>query len=128
MELGYRIFDSQLIRQLDLPLIQISVWRTSEADIQRVKILGDMIKSAGKRYVIHPMDVFLSDIHEKIREENLNRVKRFAQMADLGLIIHDETLPDGQPLSGRWRECFQSGLADLEKICPISLENARDCR
>jgi len=127
MELGYRIFDSQLIRQLDLSLIQISVWRTSEADIQRVKILGDMIKSAGKRFVIHPMDVYLSDIHEKIREENLNRVKRFAQMADLGLIIHDEVLPDGQPLAGRWRECFQSGLADLEEICPVSLENARDC-
>ena len=128
MEFGYRIFDSSLIKQIDLSLIQISVWRTSEADIQLVKMLTDYIESAGKRHVIHPMDVHLSDIHSHIRQGNLEMVKRFAQMADLGLIIHDEPMPDGQPLKGEWRKCFRRGLAELEKICPISIENALDCR
>ncbi|MEW6382111.1 MAG: hypothetical protein AB1611_21255 [bacterium] len=126
MEFGYRIFDSQLISQVDLPLVQISVFRTSEADIQRVKILADIIRSAGKRFVIHPMDVNLSDTQQVVRERNLTQVKRFAEMADLGLIIHDELLPDRQKLQGEWQENYRSGLAELEKICPVSLENSRD--
>jgi hypothetical protein len=126
MELGYRIFDFELIGQVDLPLIQISVLRTSESDIQRVKMLTDLIKTAGKRYVIHPMDVYISDTQKVVRDHNLKQIKRFAEMADLGLIIHDEITPDKQRLSGERQENFQSGLAELEEICPVSIENARD--
>jgi len=128
MEFGYRIFDSYLINQIDLPLIQISVLRTCEADIQRVKILADLIRSAGKRFVIHPMDVNLSDTQKVVRERNLSQVKRFAELADLGLIIHDELLPDRQRLRGEWLENYRAGLAELEQICPVSIENARDSR
>ena len=120
MEFGYRIFDSLLIKQIDLSLIQISVFRTSEADIQLVKMLIEYIKSAGKRYVIHPMDVHLSDIHPQIRQQNLEMVKKFAQMADfdLGLIIHDEIMPDGQPLKEEWQKGYRMGLAQVGKNLP----------
>ena len=128
MEFGYRIFDFELIGQVNLPLIQISVLRTSESDIQRVKMLVDLIKSAGKRYVIHPMDVYISDTQKVVRDHNLKQIKRFAEMADLGLIIHDEVTPDRQRLDGERQENFQAGLAALEEICPVSIENARDSR
>lgn len=128
MELGYRIFDSFMIKLCPLPLIQISVMRTSEADLQRVKMLAEMVKTAGKRFVIHPMDVFLSDPHPQIRQENLVMIQRFAEMTDLGLIIHDEIMPDGQVLRDKRSELFQQGVAELEKICPVALENARDSR
>ncbi|MEW5804239.1 MAG: hypothetical protein AB1847_19260 [bacterium] len=128
MEFGYRIFDFELIGQVDLPLIQISVLRTSESDIQRVKILSDHIKSAGKRYVIHPMDVYLSDTQKVVRDHNLKQVKRFAEMADLGLIIHDEVMPSRQKLDEERQENYRAGLAELEQICPVSIENARDSK
>jgi sugar phosphate isomerase/epimerase len=128
MEFGFRIFDFELMGQVDLPLIQISVLRTSESDIQRIKILADLIKTAGKRSVIHPMDVYLSDTQKMVRDHNLRQVKRFAEMADLGLIIHDEVTPDRKRLEGERLENFQAGLAELETICPVSIENARDSR
>jgi sugar phosphate isomerase/epimerase len=125
MRLGYRIFDEKdIIPELDL--VQITVWHRSEKDLRRTSHMAMELKRRGIGFVIHPAGLYLSETREGVREGYLRSLKRYAEMADLALIVHDETLPDGRTLEGAWREAYREALLELEDLCRVSIENAFD--
>jgi sugar phosphate isomerase/epimerase len=128
MDLGFRISDNSYFCEFDLKFVQISVWHQSPADVERVRRLSNEVRKNGKRFVIHPFSLYLSETREEERKYYLDMLERYARIADLGLILHDETVPGVGPLSGIWEEAYRESLYRLAKICPVSIENGTDCR
>lgn len=127
MNLGFRISDKTYFHKFDLSFVQISVWHRSEEDIERIKDLANEVKKRNKRFVIHPFSLYLSETRREKREYYLKTLKKYAEIADLGLIIHDETVPGIGRLQGGWSDAYQEALAEIKKICPVSIENGNDC-
>lgn len=128
MKLGYRIFNIGEIVESDLPLVQISVWHKDGEDIKRVSQMAGALKNRGLDFVIHVASLYMSETRPGIRDYHLQSLKEYAKMADLALVVHDETGPDGNRLNGIWREAYEEALAELEKICRVSIENAFDSK
>ena len=126
INIGFRIFDDTYIDKFDLDLVQISVWHNNEEDIQHVAELARKLKELGRRFIVHPASLELSETRPEVRKHYLDTLRKYAHMSDLGLIIHDETLAWGGRLGGEWKYSYMSALAELEQICPVSIENARD--
>lgn len=126
MKLGFRILDDSYIDKIDLDLVQISIWHFREEEFRKAARLAQRLRELGKRFVIHPASLDLSETREEERKYYLDTLKRYAEICDLGLIVHDETLAWGGRLEGTWKYSYMSALAELEQICPVSIENARD--
>jgi sugar phosphate isomerase/epimerase len=126
MNLGFRILDDSYIDRIDLDLVQISIWHFREEEFRKAARLAQRLRELGKRFVIHPSSLDLSETRGEERKFYLNTLKRYAEICDLGLIVHDETLAWGGRLEGVWKYSYMSALAELEQICPVSIENARD--
>jgi sugar phosphate isomerase/epimerase len=126
MNLGFRILDETYMDKFELSLVQISIWHNREEDFLIAGQLAQKLRELGKRFVIHPSSLDLSETRSGIREYYLSTLKRYAQISDLGIIIHDETLAWGGRLEGCWLEAYKAALAELERISGISIENARD--
>ncbi|MFQ5900339.1 MAG: sugar phosphate isomerase/epimerase family protein [Thermodesulfobacteriota bacterium] len=124
MNLGYRIFDDTYIDKFALNLVQISVWYNRDEDFQRVSQLAQRLRQMGKRFVIHPTSTYLSETKTYLRRHYLDTLKRYAEISDLGLIVHDETLSWQGRLKGDWKDAYMSALNELEQICNVSIENA----
>lgn len=124
MNLGFRISDDRYLDQIDLNLVQISVWHYRVEDFERTSYLASKLRDQKRHYVIHPSRLYLSETRPEVREYYLRYLKKYASISDLGLIVHDETLAWGGRLHGVWAEAYQSALAELEAICPVSIENA----
>lgn len=124
---GFRISDDSYFREFDLPFVQISVWHRGEEDVDRIRDLARRVKESGKRYLIHPFGLYLSETRPEERKYYLSMLKEYARMADMGMILHDETVPGVGPLRAPWSDAYREALAELEEICPISLENGSDC-
>jgi hypothetical protein len=58
----------------------------------------------------------------------METLRILAEWSDLGLILHDETLPDGRRLEGELKKLYEEGLRELGEICPVSIENANKSR
>ncbi|MBI5184678.1 MAG: hypothetical protein HZA01_02995 [Nitrospinae bacterium] len=128
MDLGFRISDNSYFNEFDLKFVQISVWHKGPADVERVRSLSDEVKKSGKRFVIHPFSLCLSETRKEERKYYLDMLERYARIADLGLILHDETVPGVGRLGGIWEEAYTEALSRIKKICPVSIENGTDCR
>ncbi len=127
MDLGFRISDNSYFQQFDLGMVQISVWHQRDEDVDRIKKLAKEVKATGKRFVIHPFGLYLSETRVEFRKHYLEMLKRYARITDLGMIVHDETVPGLGPLQGKWSHAYSEAVAEIEKICPVSIENGTDC-
>lgn len=126
MKTGYRVFDKNQVGTLPADLIQISYWKTFGPDMDEIREMASRCREFGLGFVIHPVFTALSETRPGFRERNTEELVTLARMADLGLIVHDETLPGGGRLSGIWLEQYQENLESLLSICPVSVENANN--
>ncbi len=125
MEIGYRVFNKGDISKFDSDFVQVSIWHKNVTDLGRIVGVCDALHERGVPYVVHVLGVQISDNRSE-GEEALSVLREYAKMSDLGLIIHDEILPNGDRLTGPRRAQFEKGLRELGKICKVSLENSYD--
>ncbi|MFQ5888008.1 MAG: hypothetical protein ACE5HY_04870 [Candidatus Hydrothermarchaeales archaeon] len=126
MKLGYRILKEDDILEESFGPIQITVWHKGYKDIEKTLGLTTSLKNRGIEFVIHPAGLYMSETRPEARDGYLSALIEYAKMTDMGLIIHDETRPDGKRLDGIWRDAYKEGLKILEEICKVSVENAFD--
>ncbi len=126
MEIGYRVFKKGDISKFELDFVQVSIWHKSSTDIGRIACICDELRGIGMPYAIHILGLYLSDTRPQKREEALSILMEYAKMSDMGLILHDETLPNGERLTGPWRANYENGLNALSELCKVSLENSHD--
>lgn len=126
MKIGYRISKSDDIGRYPADLVQISYWKIFGPNLDEIGEMASRCRKAGVRYVIHPVFTPLSEVRPDVREKNLKELFALARMADLGMIFHDETLPDKGRLSGEPLDQYRKTLAELSALCPCSIENANN--
>ncbi len=125
MELGYRVFNSGDISKFDLDFVQVSVWHKKMNDLGKIARICEDLSEIDMPFVVHVLGVYLSDTRPE-REKSLAILREYARLSDLGIILHDETLPNGERLHGLWRENYVRGITELQGICKVSLENSHD--
>jgi len=125
MEIGYRVFNKGDISKFDLDFVQVSIWHKDTTDLGRISGVCDVLREKGIPYVIHILGLYLSDTRPE-REEALSVLREYAKMSDLGMILHDETLPNGDRLTGPRKTNYETGIKALGEICKVSLENSHD--
>lgn len=125
MDIGYRVFNKGDISKFELDFVQVSVWHKKASDLGRMAGICEELRKRDTPYVIHILGLYLSDTRPQ-RDESLSFLREYAEMSDMGLILHDETLPNGDRLTGPWRVNYEDGLRELREICEVSLENSHD--
>lgn len=128
MEIGYRIVRPGDIGTQHLSLAQISLWRTAGWGISEgERAVGEAIEIAGEcrrrgiRTVFHPLEYPLAD---ERGEESMRVLRRLADAADLGIIIHDEGGPRGTRMEDGAASAYERRLREISRLCPVSIENA----
>ncbi len=124
MQLGYRIAKKEEVGLYQADLVQISYWKRFGPDLNEIKEMAARCRNGGIRFVIHPVFTMLSETRPAPREENLEELLLLAELADLGLIVHDEVGPGGSRLSEEGLAAYGETLAQLRAYCPVSIENA----
>lgn len=71
MRIGYRIRSEDEVGYCGLTLAQISLWRNGRHSLDDVKRLAQRCRTEGIRYVIHPINFFISETRPEARGENL---------------------------------------------------------
>jgi hypothetical protein len=128
MQLGYRAIRQADIGSQDLPFVQISIWREAHwgiADgeqgiLDAIAMEGDC-RRRGIRSVFHPLEYPLST---GSGGASLDVLRRLAEHADLGIIIHDEGNESGGRLDGDAAIRYETRLRVAAGLCPVSVENS----
>lgn len=123
---GYRVTDKEEIGLYTSDFVQISIYRGWGMGLKGLEGITSLCKDKKIRYVIHPVNFFLSETRPKEREETMAALRIMAKLADMALIIHDEGVPFGGRLFGLWEKNYRDGLAEIGEICHISIENANN--
>ncbi len=126
MKIGYRVVEIDDVGKYPADLVQISYWKTFGPDLDQVKKIALRCRELSIPYVIHPVFTPLSETRPDLSEKNLEELMMLAGLADLGMILHDETLPGGGRLSGERLAQYQTNLKRLSLRCPVSIENANN--
>jgi sugar phosphate isomerase/epimerase len=84
----------------------------------------DACRLRGIRYVIHPVEYWLSELRPERRQTMMEDLRTMARHADLALIVHDEGLKGGKRLTREAAEAYREALLDLSKLSHVSIENA----
>lgn len=124
MKIGYRATNREEITRYPADLLQISYWKRFGPTLEEVEAMASRCRELKIPYLLHPVFTPLSETDPDLRKKNLEELTRMAHMTDLGLILHDEKLPDGNRLSGARLEQYRKTLDQLAAICPLSIENA----
>lgn len=128
MIFGYRITEKEEVGLYNADLIQVSFYKGWGMRIDELKEITSLCREEKIRYVIHPVNFFLSETRPKEREETMEALRLMAQWTDLGVIIHDECTPFGGRLFGLWERNYRQALEELQGLCRISIENANNSR
>jgi sugar phosphate isomerase/epimerase len=126
MIFGYRITKKDDVGLYSADLVQISFYNGWGMGIEGLEEITSLCKEKKIRYVIHPVNFFLSETRLKEREETMEVLRRAARLTDMALILHDERVPGGGRLFGIWEKTYRDGLNEIEKICNVSIENANN--
>jgi hypothetical protein len=118
MRIGTRILYPEETDYWNAELVQISVYRGMQKNIETMMNCARACKEAGIRYVIHPVRYSL--LETEMRDE----VTLMAECSDLALILHDERNPDGERLSGVNEKKFRNAIMELQSVTSVSFENA----
>ena len=124
MKIGYRVAYKDEVGTHPADLVQISYWKRFGPTLEEVEETAARCRELKLPYVIHPVFTPLSETRPAHREKNLKELTRLARLTDLGLIVHDETMPGGERLTGERLLQYQETLTYLTTLCPVSLENA----
>jgi hypothetical protein len=81
-------------------------------------------RSAQIRYVIHPVEYTLSELRPERRKILMDDLHVMAEHADLALIVHDESMPEGKRLADEEADAYRQSLFELSRLCVVSIENA----
>ncbi len=122
MIIGTRVLSPEEVCNWDIDLIQISIYYGLKENLSIAKACVDLCKRKGIRYVIHPVGYFI------LNKEMFTCLMLLAQWSDLGLILHDEKMPDGNRISGAHKKKFRGLLRELKSITHVSFENATDTK
>lgn len=126
MKIGYRAPAKQELMRYPADLVQISYWKRFGPNLGEIREMAALCREHGLPYVIHPVFTPLSETRPGPREENLKELTWLAGLADLGLILHDETLADGSRLSGESLRLYREAVEELSVLCSFSIENANN--
>jgi sugar phosphate isomerase/epimerase len=128
MEIGYRIIRPEDIGTQPLQLAQISLWRVAnwgvaegEQAVREAIKIAAACKARGIRTVFHPLEYPLTDDHAA---QAMDVMRRLAEEADLGIIIHDEGRISGKRLSDAEAERYERNVREISTLCHISIENS----
>lgn len=120
MLIGTRIVNPEEINHWNSEIIQISVYHGMKDNLDKMINCARKCKETGIRYVVHPVRYSL------LKEEMCDEIMIMAEQADLALILHDETGPDGKRLSGNEEATFRKAVEKLNLTTKISFENSTD--
>lgn len=120
MLIGTRLVYPDEVGLWDAELMQISVYRNMEKNLNIMMDSVQACRDAEIRFVIHPVGYSLLD------DDALRTLAIMAEWSDNALILHDERAPDGSRLTGDYGDRFRKALKELGAITRISLENAID--
>ncbi len=128
MEIGYRIIRPGDIGTQQVTFAQISLWRVADwgvADGERA--VTEAIQTArtckmrGIRTVFHPLEYSLVNAYA---EQTLGVMRRLAEAADLGIIIHDEGGDGEKRLSSAEAKRYEKNVNEISRLCRVSIENS----
>ena len=120
MIVGTRVLYPEEVEFWDAEILQISVYRGMQGNLDFMRKCADACRKEGIRYVIHPVHYSL------LQEETVEDLREMAGLADLALILHDERNHEGQRLGAGDITQFRSALEDLTSLTAVSIENASD--
>ncbi len=120
MIVGTRVLYPEEVEFWDAEILQISVYRGMQDNLDFMRKCAGACREAGIRYVIHPVHYSL------LREETAGDLREMAGLADRALILHDERSHDGRRLTAGEITQFRSALEDLTSMTSVSIENASD--
>lgn len=124
MQIGYRVTKKEEIGLYPADLVQISIYNGWGMGVEGLEELTSLCRGKGIRYVIHPVNFFLSETRPEERRETMEVLRRAAGLADMAMILHDERVPPGSRLYGLWDKYYREALEEMEAICRVSIENA----
>jgi len=104
--------------------VQVTMFRSVPGAQAALFATIDSLRKSDVRYVVHPVDYFLSETRLEQRAEIFKALEAIAGQADMGMILHDETTAWGTRLEGIFAEAFDEAMARLSAVCPVSIENA----
>jgi hypothetical protein len=118
MQIGTRIVNPEEIGLWNSEIIQISVYHGMKDNLDKMINCVRKCRETGMRYVVHPVRYSL------LNEEMCDEIMIMAEQADLALILHDETGPDGKRLSGNEETTVRKAVEKLSLTTKISFENS----
>jgi sugar phosphate isomerase/epimerase len=121
MRIAYRVARPDDVGRWKGDFAQLSVYRHWEGSVEGAAECVRLLKESGTRYVMHPVGFSLLG-----GPEHVEAIRYMAEMADLALILHDERAPGGGRISGEHEAEFLSVVRELERIAPVSFENANN--
>lgn len=121
MRIAYRVTTPEDVGRWEGDFAQLSVYRHWKGSLESSRECARLLREKGIRYVVHP--VSYSVIAGGDQEEALLEL---AEIADLGIILHDERSPGGGRLVGEHEERFLSVIEKLSERTAVSFENAND--
>jgi len=78
-------------------------------------------KTRGIRTVFHPLEYSLIN---EYAEQTLGVMRRLAEAADLGIIIHDEGGDGEKRFSSAEAERYEKNVNEIRGLCHVSIENS----
>ena len=120
MRIGSRIVHPDEVGLWQADILQISVYRGAKDNLDLMRRCAARCRDAKIPSVIHPVNYSLFD------QETLQDLQEMAELADLGLILHDERTAGGLRIEGEAETLFRETLGILAAKSPISFENSTD--
>jgi len=124
MECGYRVTQPGEVDLFAADLLQVSVFHRWPNAIDTMLKTVDACRTAHKRYVIHPVEYFLTEVRPERRKIMMDDLRLMARNADLALIVHDESTRGEKRLVDEKVDAYRQSLIELSSFCVVSIENS----
>ncbi len=124
MQCAYRVTQPHEISLFPADFLQVSVFHRWPNAVDTMLKTVDACRSAHIRYVIHPVEYWLSESRPERRKILMDDLHVMALHTDLALIIHDESMQGGKRLANEAADTYRQGLLELSRLCLVSIENA----
>jgi sugar phosphate isomerase/epimerase len=118
MLIGTRMVFPDEVGKSNADILQISVYRNMDNNLNIMRDSVNACRDAGKDYVIHPVG------YSVLEKSDFSTLAIMAEHAGLALILHDERTPDGGRVTGRHETLFKKASEELGTIAHLSFENA----
>ncbi len=122
MKTGSRVLSPGEVGLYDVDIIQVAFYEGGSDGIRAMEACACRCRELNIPFVLHPVGYTV--LYGPHRDE----LMQAAKLADRGMIIHDETSPEGGRLTGERGDRFRAALRGLESMTAVSIENAADTR